>query len=922
MKRTIWIQAVLFLLAGLPAAADQLELLSRVPLRRASDTPMGQSWNPKLSADGRYTVFYNSAVNIVPGQIDDNRDSDVFLYDRITGKVTLVSHAAGSPVTTADGRSSSPAISADGRWVAFVSGAGDLVTGQQAPGLNTAHLYLWDRITGETALVDRSSRSPKVPGNSSSFGHALSADGRWIAFASFATDLVEGLTDGNGGFSDVFLFDRASGRTTPVSRTAGSRRRTGDGASELASISADGRYVAYRSAAKDLVPGVGGEAQRNGFVYDRVAERNAWLGAVMATQPSVRISANGEYVGVLRSRVPESVPPFPAGSPQLYLIHRPTGLAMLVSHASGAPSRLAAGIVQDFALSADASWVAFTSTARNHVPGQVSTLVPTDDVFLFERSSRQIRLVSHTLASPAEEAGQAALGGISSDGRWVVFQSNSPAIADEEGGAFPSQDVFLHDRSSGENTLVSDAGDALDSWEAALSADGGWVAFTSFERGLAPGTRDFNASLDVFLYSRTTGERELASRRGAASVTPQATSLHGNLSADGRYAVFTSDANNLIPVVSDTNGGPDVFLYDQALKTTTLVSRSANFPRRAGNGFSAPARISADGRFVVFYSQASDLVPGQIDTPPHTGFSPLPPVPVSGLLDVFLFDRTTGTTTLLSHAPGSPLTATNSASQGGLDITPDGAWILFGDEANLFLYERASGAATLVFSGDLFASGVLSADGRFAAFAAGQPQRSVYLFDREAGSVTRVALGTLPELSADGRFLAFLGDTEVGSSVFLHDRIAGATQRVDFSAVDGQPFLSADGRYLVYTSSRVQLFDRTTGETRQAPVNGSFHPTISPNGRWVAFAAATPLPAGAATTNMFLWDQTTDGTVLVSRSNLPPHAPGDGESARLPDVTDGGRVLFTSRAWNLVTGDFNQGAVPFISMEDVFLYVP
>ncbi|HEV2845155.1 MAG TPA: hypothetical protein VG477_09945, partial [Thermoanaerobaculia bacterium] len=951
MARTMWMKVALFLLAGLPAAADQLELLSKVPPRRASDTPSGQSWSPALSADGRYAAFHSTAVNVVPGQIEGNRAGDVFLYDRVTERVTLVSQAAGSPFTTADGASSSPAISADGRWVAFVSEAGNLVAGQQEPGPNTIHVYLWDRVTGTTTLVSRSSRSPKTPGNALSFGNALSADGRWVAFVSFATDLVEGQTDGNGGFSDVFLFDRVTGRTTLVSRAAGTRRRTGNDVSELPSISADGRYVAYRSAARDIAPGVSEGSRWNGFVYDRVTERNAWVGGVVTSRPSVRISANGEYVGVVRSRV-EASEQHPHGIPHLYLVHRPTGQAMLVSHASGAPGRLANGIVEDFVLSADASWVAFTSNATNHVAAPPGTPVGADNVFLFERPSRQIRLVSRSADdSAAGRIGESRLGDISADGRWIVFLSTAIDLTDGEPEPSLNADVFLHDRSSGENTQVSSAGESLESDEPVISADGGWVAFTSFKRDLVPGKKDFNASQDVFLYSRTTGELELASRRGAPSATPQATSLHGNLSADGRYAVFTSDANNLAPGVTDTNNGSDVFLYDQTLKTTTLVSRSAASPRRAGNGFSAPAMISADGRFVVFYSQASDLVPGQVDTPPQSSQIGLPPVPGSGLLDVFLFDRTTGTTALLSHTAGSPLTATNSAFQGNLDITPDGTWILFGSdgdgliagqgatsEINLFLYERASGAVTLVSRGvgsptepaDASASGVLSDDGRFIAFATAaanlgfgeppldpfsQPTQSIYLFDRVAGTVTRVAFGLLPDLSAGGQFLAFLSYVNDSGSLgaFLHDRVAGTIQRVSppgSTVAPEQPVLSADGRYLFYTGFSVQVFDRTTGETRQTPIHSSFFPTISPNGRWVAFVAETPLPEGGAVTNVFLWDRTTGGTVLVSRSNLPPHAAGNGDSAYVPDVTDGGRVLFTSRSWNLVPGDFNQLSVP------------
>jgi len=219
--------SALLLLAALPAVAGQLELVSRVAPRRASDTASGPSFRPSLSADGRYVVFVSSAANLVPGQIDDNRGSDVFLYDRATGAITLVSRTAASAVTAGNDVSPSATLSADGRWVLFASGATDLVAGQQDLGFASSNVFLWDRVTGRTTLVSRSSRSPKIPGNSLSVFQDLSADGRWIVFGSFATDLVDRQVDANRQFLDIFLFDRVTGRTTLVSHAAGSPRQIG-----------------------------------------------------------------------------------------------------------------------------------------------------------------------------------------------------------------------------------------------------------------------------------------------------------------------------------------------------------------------------------------------------------------------------------------------------------------------------------------------------------------------------------------------------------------------------------------------------------------------------------------------------------------------------------------------------------------------
>ncbi|HSN86933.1 MAG TPA: hypothetical protein VL025_09255, partial [Thermoanaerobaculia bacterium] len=111
-------------------AAGQIELISRAPVRFAPDTGDGSLDRVSLSADGRYAAFSSSSTNLVPGQRDSNGGNDVFLYDRLAGTTTLISHATGSPALTGALPTGYPAsISADGRFVAFVSSAWDLVPG-------------------------------------------------------------------------------------------------------------------------------------------------------------------------------------------------------------------------------------------------------------------------------------------------------------------------------------------------------------------------------------------------------------------------------------------------------------------------------------------------------------------------------------------------------------------------------------------------------------------------------------------------------------------------------------------------------------------------------------------------------------------------------------------------------------------------
>src|SRR5439155_25211285 len=117
----------------------------------------------------------------------------------------LVSHAAGSPATTADAVSDSPAMSTDGRWITYASVASNLV--DEIVDLNGgANVYLYDRVNDTTTLVSHSSLGMNFTGSDVSFTPAISGDGRFVAYTSYAVDLVTGQSDANGG-SDVFVFD-------------------------------------------------------------------------------------------------------------------------------------------------------------------------------------------------------------------------------------------------------------------------------------------------------------------------------------------------------------------------------------------------------------------------------------------------------------------------------------------------------------------------------------------------------------------------------------------------------------------------------------------------------------------------------------------------------------------------------------------
>jgi len=239
------------------------------------DGKMGDycSKQPSISADGKYIVFSSSASNIVKDTAVGGELRQIFLYETATGNITLVS--AGYEGGPSDDCATMPEISADGRYVAFYSWATDIVEGVVD---GNDHVYLRDLQSGTTSLVSVG-YDGSTPGDSSSETPAISADGRYVAFESYATNLVEGF-DGYGGYQ-IYLRDMQSGTTSLVS-VSYDGTSPGDNYSYDPVISADGRYVFFDSTATNLVEG------DNSGSFNQVYVRD------MGTGTTSKISVNGD----------------------------------------------------------------------------------------------------------------------------------------------------------------------------------------------------------------------------------------------------------------------------------------------------------------------------------------------------------------------------------------------------------------------------------------------------------------------------------------------------------------------------------------------------------------------------------------------------------------------------------------------------
>ena len=399
----------------------------------------------------------------------------------------------------------------DGRTIVFATGAANLVPGDTN---ETYDIFVRDRQSGTTERV--SVGQGGVQADDDCTGFSITPDGRYAAFTSFADNLVP--NDTNGAL-DVFVRDRSLGTTERVSVASGGLQ--GNYESQGAEISADGRYVAFGSYATNLVPG-----DTNGyfdfFVHDRrtgITER-------------VSVDSNG-------------------GQADVHFIDQ-----------------------FDFAMSSDGRFVAFVSDAVNLVPGDSNE---SPDVFVRDRllgTTERVSVASNGAQQEYDWGWEYQGCSISADGRFVGFISPVENLVPRDTNE--AVDAFVHDRLTGRTERVSVSSGGAQSnagcWTPYLSADGRFVSFASWATNLV--TSDTNDAADVFLRDRLAGTTECVSVTSAGAQSNGDSSYPGSITPDGRFVVFTSVANNLVP--HDTNGAWDAFVRDRTGGTSFSIACEPN----------------------------------------------------------------------------------------------------------------------------------------------------------------------------------------------------------------------------------------------------------------------------------------------------------------------------------------------------------
>jgi Tol biopolymer transport system component len=418
-----------------------------------------------------------------------------------------------------------------------------------------------------------------------------------------------------------------------------------------------------------------------------------------------------------------------------------------------------------------------------------------------------------------------------------------------------------------------------------ISADGRYVAFSSFAPNLVP--NDTNNTRDIFVHDRDTGVTERVSLGLGSGQANGGPSRNPAISGDGRFVAFVSEATNLVP--ADTNAAPDVFLRDRVAATTIRVSVASSGAE--GVGDSTRAMISANGRYVAFDSTAANLVSG--DT--------------NGREDVFVRDVEARTTVRVSVATGGAQANGNSTTK---SISGNGRIVAF-----------TSGASNLV------PNDTIGTD--------------VFVRDLDQGITSRVSVGTGgvqgndqsadASMSGDGRFIAFASratnfDPLGGIGLFLHDRQTGQTTPLilvpasttsNLSPTDGR--ISGNGRYVCFslftgTVEELFLFDRQTQARTRLTGAANGDPPDSNSSSCGLNGDATAIAFSSSARNLVVGD--TNGRNDVFVRGLRPTSALDKSALTFAALTGGGTFVSQTSAQTVRLTQVGHVAVAWTATSD------
>jgi dipeptidyl aminopeptidase/acylaminoacyl peptidase len=443
---------ILALLSAVTITASAKDVsLTRVSMAWDGSQTDGSSWVSVISADARFVAYVADAGNVV--QNGTKGTQNVYLYDQKSVKNELVSVASdGGP---ANGDSYGPAISSDGRYVAFTSTANNIDDNR---GVGDQQVYVRDRKTGQTKIISlplNGAAPDECAGDPS-----ISGTGRYVAFRSFASNLIPG--DGDQ-MADIYVRDTLKNTFFLVSKSSSGEKGNDDsGVFGGPAISSDGRYVAFQSYSTNLVKG----------------------------------DTNGVS--------------------DIFLNDRSTGKTIRISVSSNGNQSNGGSVFP--AISGNGRYIAFLSDATNLVSGDTNGK---NDVFVYDRVTKKMERVSVSSSGKQGDGDSVSNSAstkvsLSWDGRYVVFTSqasnlapggvsntcNSQSLSTPGTGTSPCFNIYIKDRKTGKTTRVTSAKDGGlvngDSLMPSMSHNGNWVTFVSAADNMIP--NDTNGLLDIFVY--------------------------------------------------------------------------------------------------------------------------------------------------------------------------------------------------------------------------------------------------------------------------------------------------------------------------------------------------------------------------------------------------------------------------------------
>ncbi|CAN5487985.1 hypothetical protein BH11PLA2_BH11PLA2_46570 [soil metagenome] len=600
-----------------------------------------------ISGDGRFVAFCSFANNF--GVTNGTGLQDIWVKDLQTGALDYISiDAANANYPNQVPLLPDQALSNDGRFVLFETSATNI------SGLPTfaSNIYLRDRTAQTTSLITINATGTSAV---SGAGARMTGDGRYVSFASPASDLDTMVNDNNGNW-DIFVRDLKTSTTHLVSvdptGTKSANFVSGFGiypnVNTLAysDLTPDGRYIVFQSDSTNITADAGATSARRAYV------RDLQLSVTKAVTPGATgsfapvMSADGSIVAV-ETGDSTLVPGDRNGRNDIVVRNLATQTYSLASHRSPLlpPDVILGGTL--VSTTPDGRYVSFNAGPSNdYAPGITFTGFQTSSAYVRDTFTGTIQVVDLTPDPSKSGGGFNAV--LTPDGRYAVFGSRPPT-----GGSTPlvngvnfvtsffGRNVYRRDLVNNTTIIIdvdpagtTSANNSGSGDNTAISNDGRYIAFTSTSDNLVAVITNPNSFNAIYQRDLVTGVTTLVSRNLTSNGTISGHSGNLSMTGDGRYILFTSSANDLAP--NDTNNNSDIFQWDRTTGVLSLVSvnNAGSGPGNHGSGLSNQIPVmSADGRYVAFGSLASDLTSFANDL---------------GSSDIYRRDMLTGTTTFVS----------------------------------------------------------------------------------------------------------------------------------------------------------------------------------------------------------------------------------------------------------------------------------